>query len=299
MLSDNLPRISVVTPAFSAGLTIEVTMRSVIEQSYPNLEYIVMDGGSTDQTVQIIERYASHLTRWCTGPDGGQYDAIDQGFSYATGDIFCWLNSDDIFLPRSLWIASEIFRQFPEIEWISTLKPGFWDANSYFIGTASTPGFAREAFLDGLYLPGTKTRGYWIQQESTFWRRSLWEKVGAHIPRPYPMAGDFALWAAFYLHADLYGVEYPIAGFRFLEGQRSEELTKYIEEGKRSLAALRAEFNWKESALNKYRYGKIRRIPRLGSYLAKRFGYVGRRIVNRNNRKAGSGWKIETYQFLP
>lgn len=300
MLSDNVPRITVVTPALSAVRTIESTLRSVIEQSYPNLEYIVMDGGSADGTVRIIERYTSHLSRWCTGPDGGHYSAIEKGFSYATGDIFCWLNADDMFLPRSLWMVAEIFLHFPEVEWITTLKPGFWDASGYFIGTSSTPGFAREAFLDGLYLPGTKSRGYWIQQELSFWRRSLWEKVGSRIPHQYLLAGDFALWAKFYEHADLHGVDRAIAGFRFLEGQRSEAKEKYLEEAKLPLADLRSQFDWKESAINKIRYGKVTRIPRLGPYLKKRFGcYVGRRIVNRNYSKPGSGWKIETYQFPP
>ena len=140
------PRISIVTPVFSAARTIESTMRSVIEQSYPNLEYIVMDGGSTDGTVRIIERYASHLTRWCTEPDGGQYNAIEKGFSQATGDIFCWINADDMFLPRSLWVVSEIFQHFPDIEWISTLKPGEWDANSYFTGTTHVQGSQKKRF---------------------------------------------------------------------------------------------------------------------------------------------------------
>ena len=274
-------------------------MRSVVEQSYPNIEYIIMDGGSTDGTVQIIQRYASHLAHWCAERDEGQYDAIQKGFAHSSGEILGWLNADDMFLPRSLWIASEVFRQFPDVEWISTLKPGCWDANGYFTGTSNTPGFSREAFLDGLYLPGSKSRGYWIQQESTFWRRSLWEKVGARIPIQYSLAADFALWAAFYQYADLYGIVYPIAGFRILDGQRSEATANYIKEAKASLVNLRGHFSWKESPLDKVRFGNISKIPRLKPFLTQRLGYVGHRIVNRNERRPRSGWKIEKYQFLP
>lgn len=179
-MSNKLPRISIVTPCLNAGHTVEGAMRSVVEQSYPNIEYIIMDGGSTDGTVQIIQRYASHLAHWCAERDEGQYNAIQKGFAHSSGEILGWLNADDMFLPRSLWIASEVFRQFPDVEWISTLKPGCWDANGYFTGTSNTPGFSREAFLDGLYLPGSKSRGYWIQQINILEAESLGESGGTY-----------------------------------------------------------------------------------------------------------------------
>ncbi len=83
------PKISVVTPSFNQSLYIEATIRSVLEQGYPNLEYIIMDGGSTDGTVEIIEKYSNQLTYWVSEPDGGQTDALIKGFDRASGDILC------------------------------------------------------------------------------------------------------------------------------------------------------------------------------------------------------------------
>ncbi|PWB67658.1 MAG: glycosyltransferase, partial [Deltaproteobacteria bacterium] len=89
-----VPKISIVTPSFNQGSFLEETIRSVISQGYPNLEYIVMDGGSTDGSVDIIRRYREHIAFWKSGPDAGQSDALRQGFQRATGEILAWLNSD-------------------------------------------------------------------------------------------------------------------------------------------------------------------------------------------------------------
>ncbi len=109
--SANWPTISVVTPSFNQGQFLEAAMRSVLLQGYPNLEYIVLDGGSTDQSVPVIEHYASHLAHWHSAPDDGQSDAIARGFERASGDVLCWLNSDDLLLPGALWHVAEMFRQ--------------------------------------------------------------------------------------------------------------------------------------------------------------------------------------------
>jgi len=100
------PRISIVTPSFNQGAFLEETIRSVLLQGYPNLEYRVLDGGSTDGSLEIIERYASWLTSWVSEPDAGQSDAINKGFAAATGDIFGWLNSDDYYAEGALRIVA-------------------------------------------------------------------------------------------------------------------------------------------------------------------------------------------------
>src|SRR5262245_41237730 len=96
------PRISIVTPSYNQGKFIEETIRSVIDQGYTNLEYIIIDGGSTDESIDIIRRYEKHLAYWVSESDRGAADAISKGFTRATGEIFAYLNSDDVYLPGTL-----------------------------------------------------------------------------------------------------------------------------------------------------------------------------------------------------
>jgi glycosyltransferase involved in cell wall biosynthesis len=102
----SLPKISIVTPSFNQGIFLEETILSVLGQGYPNLEYFIIDGGSNDSSVEIIKKYENRLTFWCSEKDNGQSQAINKGFSMATGDIFAWLNSDDILMPHSLFLMA-------------------------------------------------------------------------------------------------------------------------------------------------------------------------------------------------
>jgi glycosyltransferase involved in cell wall biosynthesis len=108
------PKISIVTPSFNQGRFIEKTILSVIEQDYPNLEYIIIDGGSTDESVEVIKKYDQHLAYWVSEPDRGQSHAINKGFERATGEIFGWLNSDDWYHPGALKAVAEAFAANPE-----------------------------------------------------------------------------------------------------------------------------------------------------------------------------------------
>jgi glycosyltransferase involved in cell wall biosynthesis len=113
-----LPRISVVTPSFNQGRFIEETLRSVLDQKYPNLEYLVIDGGSTDETVAILRRYESRLAYWVSEKDNGQAHAINKGFLRATGDIVAWLNSDDLYAPGALHAVATAFQTQPDARWL-------------------------------------------------------------------------------------------------------------------------------------------------------------------------------------
>src|SRR5688500_10091346 len=103
------PKISIITASYNQGRFLEKTILSVLSQHYPNLDYIIIDGGSTDGSVEIIKRYAGQLSYWCTEPDKGQYNAINKGFAKASGEIMGFLNADDLYLPWTLSTIASIF----------------------------------------------------------------------------------------------------------------------------------------------------------------------------------------------
>ena len=292
------PKISIVTPSYNCVELITQTIRSVLNQNYPNLEFIVIDGDSTDGTKHVLKQYENSFAFWQSQKDKGQYDAINQGFAKSTGEIMGWLNADDMLLPNSLFVIAEIFTQLGEVEWLSSLQPASWDANGYLAQVKSLPGFNRQAFLDGLYLPTTAKKGYWLQQESTFWRRSLWEKAGSSVP-DYELAGDFALWCKFYEHADLYGVSYPLGGFRMIEGQRSEDHKNYMTQAKLALEKTRANLFWDSSKTNQLIYHSVPMPARIDQYLISHYGYEGAYVNKKHPRKMNSPWSIERNKFLP
>lgn len=295
----SFPKISIVTPSFNSKGLIADTIHSVLGQNYPNLEYIIIDGGSTDGTPQVIEQYANQLSYWHSQKDDGQYDAINQGFAKSTGEIMCWLNADDMLLPNSLFVVAEVFDQLKQVEWLSSLQPATWDASGHLAEVRSLPGFSRQAFLDGLYLPTTATKGYWMQQESTFWRRSLWEKVGPTIPN-YSLAGDFALWCKFYEHAELCGLTYPLSGFRMIEGQRSEDYQTYMTEARKVLDDTRIKLGWDQKSTNSVIYSALASIPRVKDILKQSYGYQGNYLKNKTQKTPDqSNWMIEQKKFLP
>ncbi len=173
-----------------------------------------MDGGSSDNSREILQRHGHRLADWCSEPDAGQYDAINKGFARSTGEVMGWLNSDDKHTPWTLSVVAEIFETYPEIEWLTTLYPLRWDANGRAVRCSQRTGFSRAAYLSGENLPtGQWYAPGWLQQESTFWRRSLWERAGGKIDTGWKIAADFELWLRFFQHADLYAVDTPLAVF--------------------------------------------------------------------------------------
>ena len=126
---DLYPKISIVTPSFNQGKYIEQTILSVLDQHYPNLEYIIVDGGSTDETVEIIKKYEQRLTWWVSEPDRGQTDAINKGFAKCTGDIFNWINSDDYYESGTFEKLADFFNKNKTINVVCGREWGFNDAN--------------------------------------------------------------------------------------------------------------------------------------------------------------------------
>lgn len=162
------PKVSIVTPSYNQGAFLEETIRSVLLQGHPNLEYIVMDGGSTDQSVEILRKYEPWLGYWVSEPDWGQSDAINRGFARATGEIFGWLNSDDTYERGSLSYITRYFASRPECDLVYG-KGWYLDAS----GKKTYPCHWVRPFDRKLLLTFN-----FILQPAAFWRRLLWERTG-------------------------------------------------------------------------------------------------------------------------
>jgi hypothetical protein len=203
------PKIALVTPVFNSARYLEATIRSVLSQGYPNLEYVVADGGSTDGSLEIIRKYESHLHAWFSEPDRGMYDAINKGFARTSGEAMGgamgWISATDLLHAGSLFVVGSVFRAFPEVEWITGRPTGFSD-EGMAVETLRLRQWSRMRFLAGA--------NRYIQQESTFWRRGLWDRAGGRVDDTRRSASDFELWVRFFRFARLYPVDALIGGFR-------------------------------------------------------------------------------------
>lgn len=189
-----LPSVSVVTPSFNHAPYIEATIRSVLDQGYPDLQYIVMDGGSTDGTVQILKRYEDRLT-WISEKDNGQADAIRKGFNIATGEIIAWLNSDDVYKPGCIAEATTYLADHPDIAVVYGDAEFIRADGSVICPCANPEPFSRH-----------RLRHYsdYIVQPSAFFRREAYEAVGGVDPNLH-WAMDYDLWLKL---ADKYAFAY-------------------------------------------------------------------------------------------
>jgi glycosyltransferase involved in cell wall biosynthesis len=181
-----LPKISVVVPSFNQAKYLELTLRSILDQNYPDLELIVIDGGSKDKSPEIIRKYAQYIKFWCSEPDGGQTQGIIKGFSHATGDILCFLNSDDLFEPGVLHEVGEYFSQHSDAD--AVYGDALWiDADGNALRQQKEIPFNRFIWLNTYnYIPGM----------SMFWRRTIYDRAGGLSPA-FQLAFDADLWARF------------------------------------------------------------------------------------------------------
>ncbi len=205
-----LPLVTVVTPSFNQASFLEETIISVLNQTYPNIEYIIMDGDSSDGSLEIIKEYASRLAHWVSEKDRGQTDAINKGFALAKGDVLAWLNSDDTLLPNAVAEAVSFLTEHSETGMV------YGDAN-YIDEKGKIIGKFPAAETD---LPRLR-RGYvHIPQQASFFRRTLWEQVGPLDPEFF-FAMDYDLWVRLAERTELKYLPRTWANFRLHSGAKT------------------------------------------------------------------------------
>lgn len=206
------PKISVVVPSFNQASFIEKTLRSIIDQGYPNLELIVIDGGSSDGSVDIIRRYEDRITYWVSEPDGGQTNGIIKGFERATGEIAGWLNSDDLYEPDTLREVAQYFSQNPSARFV-------YGNCTWIAPNGDTLYYRREmGFHKWLWLYSYN----YIPQPASFWKLDLYRQVSGLDPA-YKLDMDGDLFARFSNVTQLDHVDRPWARFRYYPEQRNQK----------------------------------------------------------------------------
>jgi GT2 family glycosyltransferase len=212
----NLPTISIVTPSYQQGRFLEWTIRSVLLQAYPKLQYVVMDGGSTDETRDILKRYERFFTHVESAADGGQADAVARGFTHTDGEIMAYLNSDDLLAPGSLEFVARYFAAHSDVDAIYSHRVFINEDNtvdSYWILPAHRDWIMK--------------RWDYIPQETCFWRRRLYEECGAINPS-FQFALDYDLFVRFMERGRMQRVNRFLGAFRKYPGSKTSGLVEGV-----------------------------------------------------------------------
>lgn len=230
-------RFSVVIPTLNQGTTIEDTLLSLIHQDYPHLEIIVADGGSSDATAAILNRYREQLSAVLPGPDTGQSNAINKGFARASGEIFFWLNSDDYLLPNALWRVAACFQADPKLEF----AVGAGDVISldhHFLRHIPPLPMDEDTMVNWKH-------DRWVMQQCCFWTRGLWQRVGG-VDEQLHLLMDYDLWFRFSRNTNANMIGEKLAVMRYYQeaktvkrrSKTSEELA-YVYAKNQAYALLR------------------------------------------------------------
>lgn len=218
-MNDKKPVVSIITPSFNQGQYIEETLLSVQNQTYPSIEHIVIDGGSTDNTVEILKKYQDTII-WTSEPDNGQTHAINKGMKKSHGEILAYLNSDDLYLPETIDRVVNFFSENSEIDLVygDIIHIG---KESDYRETVRTGNIDMEKYLTGLvYLP----------QPAVFFRREIWEKIGDFDER-LNLAMDLEYWIRVFFHGKTAYLPVVLAKARiYPEAKSSKHLLNYLEE---------------------------------------------------------------------
>lgn len=258
-------KFSVVTPSHNSERFIAETIESVVSQAGDfEIEYIVVDNASTDRTAEIASGYAKRVAEGtypvkCRGvsialmsePDEGMYDAINWGFEKATGDVYAWINSDDVYRADAFQKVARCFAAYPDVRWLKGIT-SFIDAGSKVVARGACHLYCREWLRRGV-----QGRAWdWVEQDSVFWRADLWREVGGCDAR-LKTAGDYGLWMAFAEKTPLFSLNAETSCFRRVAGQKSQDMDAYRSE----MAVLSAGLDDDDTRIRRF-FAWEYRIPR-------------------------------------
>jgi glycosyltransferase involved in cell wall biosynthesis len=270
-MGDTLPSVSIVTPSFQQARFIDATIRSVLDQNYPRLEYLVVDGGSTDGTLEILRQYEPRL-KWISEADKGQADAINKGFARTNGEIIAWLNSDDTYAPGAIQTVAEYFAAHPEVGVVYG-NADFIDPSGAFIGACQNiEPFSRHRLLH---------YSDFLVQPAVFFRRELFQSVGG-LDASLCWALDYDLWLKFAeRNAQFAFLRRVLANYRWLDSsktgaggrKRIEEVRAVVQ--RHGSPSLPAYFRLEEVRLDLLEGLETLRQGRFGRALAKFGAAVG------------------------
>lgn len=242
-------KFTIVTPVNNGEKFIAETIESVLSQEGDfEIEYIIMDGASTDKTIDVAAEYEKRLRageypirckkatlQYFSEKDNGMYDAVNKGFTHATGDIYAYINADDTYLPHAFKRVSKTFEQFNEIRWLKGINSVI-NESSQPIKTNPCYMYNQKWIQLGIY----GINAYFIHQESVFWRSELWKTTGG-IDGKLKLAGDYYLWVQFSKQTPLWSINMPLSCFRKSAGQLSEDMSEYRKE---QFSVIQVPKNW-------------------------------------------------------
>ncbi len=224
---------TLITPCRNSAHLLSETLDSIFNQSSLknrsiSLQYLIIDGASSDHTADVVESYLKYGIEFLSQPDRGMYDALAKGLEKATGNIIGYLNAGDILFPHAFEILEEVF-QYPDIEWVTGYSTIIND-QLQITNTAQPPRYRRQFIENGYYVDPSYPRN--IQQESTFWSQRMNRLIDFKKLRSFQLAGDYFLWTEFAKETELHSIGSLLGAFRVHAGQLSENYDAYYQEVK-------------------------------------------------------------------
>lgn len=249
-IAGEAPLISIVVPSLNQGRFLERTLTSILDQQYPRLELLVVDGGSTDESLEIIKKYSDRISWWCSEADAGQTSALNKGFAHSTGEIMAWLNADDCLLPGCLTHVANWMIAHPKADVVYGLRV-LLNEHDQDIGRWILPAHSYQVMSWADFIP----------QETLFWRREMWNRSEGRLDESFDFAMDWELLLRFrHYGACFYRLPYFLGGFRIHPGQKTADS---IETGLQEMQRLRRRY------LGRKLFNRMQNVMAMAAYLFK------------------------------